>query len=143
MNNTSYLSANNSTHTLSLFTSWSFLTHPFFILRSLSAGSVITNLHISTPSAVSYSFLLVACRCLAYCLFSATVVRMFVPFVRNVFLWPGESRDIRRSEPNFCGTPGQRYLKINKPRTVGNVPRKPGMSEIPNSVTDEQLQCCW
>ena len=86
MNNTSYVSNNNSTHTLSLFTSSSFLTHPFLILCSLTPGAVITDLHISSPSAISYSFLSVACRCLAYCLFSATVVRMFVPFVRNLFL---------------------------------------------------------
>jgi hypothetical protein len=129
MNNTNYVSTNHSTHTLSLFTSSSFRTHPFLILRSLNSGSVITNLHNFSPSTVSHSFLLVACRCLACCLFSATVVRMFVPFVRNVFLWHGESRDIGRSEPNFAGR-RDRYLKIHKPRTVGNVSGKPGMNEI-------------
>jgi len=118
-----------TTQTQTVISPDDFFNIPFFILRSLSPHSVITNLYIFLY--LSWSFLLLPGWWLSCCtrdIFShGDKVKMYIGVLRNiVFLWSGKIRDSRRPETSFAWHQNT-YFKTHKTRTV---PGKLGLMEF-------------
>jgi hypothetical protein len=106
----------NITQTQTFGSLYVFLSYP----RGLGPDFIISNLHIF----LSCSFLLEASRCPVLIDVFPTMGKWksSCAFVRNVFLWPGKTWNIRHLEPNFAG---HRNRALSNPPQTVTVREKP------------------